>query len=682
MGPMGPMGGDLAVVARFDVDKNGVLDAEERAAARPWIKANRPQRGGPGGRGGRGLPGPRFAGGGEPPADDRRGGAVDPATVPTFPDADLFAPDALRTWFLTFPDDGWYGELSDFYRTDVDVPAVLRVDGQEFRDVGVHFRGNTSYMMARGKKKSLHLDFNHMHKDQRVHGHRAVNLINNNEDPTLLHEALGAFLANRHAVAPRATLARLVVNGEDLGVYSLVEHFDKDLTDALFGSKKGARFKVPPDFSGGGALVDKGSDTAAYARNYQLKSDEDPAAWQRLVALCQLLARATDQELVTQLPDLLAIDQTLWFLAIDNALLDGDGYYGRGSDYALYLDPDGRFHPLARDGNEVLGTTGGGGFGMPPGGFRGRGDRRGGDDRGAPPDPRGGLGAEGSGPDQSDPDQSDPDPSDPDGRRRGGRGPARRGRGGRGPGGPGGPGGMGGPGMHPSVEQGALAMLAADDRPLIHRLLRIPAWQQRYLAFLHTFARDTLDWQTTVGPRVAAWRTVLDPLVQQDVHSLTGYEEYVRVLGEPDAKDPQRTLRGLLAARRDKLLADPALQGPWPAIAEVGDAFAGGVEGKSVLHVTARAEHTDATAPVATMTLHLGLGNEAAFSAMAMRDDGQHGDGAAQDHVFGVTVGDLPPGKKVRFWVEARTETGRVACAPTSAGARPLVRRVPKANGK
>ena len=40
-----------------------------------------------------------------------------------------------------------------FYRTDVAIPATVTVDGKVYENVGTGFRGNTSFMMVRGKKK-------------------------------------------------------------------------------------------------------------------------------------------------------------------------------------------------------------------------------------------------------------------------------------------------------------------------------------------------------------------------------------------------------------------------------------------------------------------------------------------------------------------------------------------------
>ena len=60
--------------------------------------------------------------------------------------------------FLNFENDDWEKELADFYNTDVEVPATLIVDGQEYRDVGVHFRGKSSYFMVpAGYKRSLNV---------------------------------------------------------------------------------------------------------------------------------------------------------------------------------------------------------------------------------------------------------------------------------------------------------------------------------------------------------------------------------------------------------------------------------------------------------------------------------------------------------------------------------------------
>ena len=64
------------------------------------------------------------------------------------------------------------------------------------------------------------------------------------------------------------------------------------------------------------------------------------------------------------------VDGVLWFLALDNALINSDGYWTRASDYTLYLDEKGKFHVIPHDMNEAFRPAGGPGMGG-PGGFRG-----------------------------------------------------------------------------------------------------------------------------------------------------------------------------------------------------------------------------------------------------------------------------------------------------------------------
>ena len=54
----------------------------------------------------------------------------------------------------------------------------------------------------------------------------------------------------------------------------------------------------------------------------------------------------------------LDIDAYLRFLALDNAMVSGDGFYQRVADYSLYRHPDGRFHFVFHDANEMFSTGG------------------------------------------------------------------------------------------------------------------------------------------------------------------------------------------------------------------------------------------------------------------------------------------------------------------------------------
>lgn len=376
--PPGPR--ELSIKARFDADKDGRLDASERAQARAWVKENGTRRGR--GRGGPGRGPDREPEVDAPPREPVRVEVADAATYPT---RRLYDRDVIRTIFLVFPQADWFEECADFCRTDVEVPATMTVDGVEYPGVGVGFRGNSSYFAVRGKKKSFAIAVDATDDKLRLYGYRTLNLLNAHSDPSFLREVLHAMVARQFTPALQANLVQLVVNGESWGVYANVQQFNKDFLDEEFGTRKGVRWKVPASFTGTG-LAYVGEDLTAYDRAYQLKDEpkDADAAWQRLIRLCRVLTETPIERLPAELPKVLDVDAALRFLALDAVSLDGDGYGSRGSDFVLWEGVDERFVPLPYDSNEIFGAQG-----APRGG--GRAGARG----GPPGERRGGRGGRG-----------------------------------------------------------------------------------------------------------------------------------------------------------------------------------------------------------------------------------------------------------------------------------------------
>lgn len=64
------------------------------------------------------------------------------------------------------------------------------MDGKTYRNVGVSFRGNNSFTaVPEGLKRPLSLKIDFVH-DQDLLGHRSLNLLNSNQDPTFLRSVL------------------------------------------------------------------------------------------------------------------------------------------------------------------------------------------------------------------------------------------------------------------------------------------------------------------------------------------------------------------------------------------------------------------------------------------------------------------------------------------------------------
>jgi spore coat protein CotH len=158
--------------------------------------------------------------------------------VQHYPDAPLYDPAILRTFFIEFENADWEAEMVAFNNTDVDVPATVTVDGRVYRDVGVHFRGNSSFGVGDGYKRSLNLKFDFVHDNQAIGGYRTLNFLNANADPTLMRTVLSMHIARQYIAAPKANFVRVVINGENWGVCERAAVQQEFLTDN-FGTTKG-----------------------------------------------------------------------------------------------------------------------------------------------------------------------------------------------------------------------------------------------------------------------------------------------------------------------------------------------------------------------------------------------------------------------------------------------------------
>ncbi len=342
-------GAEQQLVARFDKDGNGRLDRAERDAARP-------SAGG----------GFNFRRGFRGDNEGRPGRQLTPADVMPYPTTPIYDIGTLRTMFLQFENDDWEAELAAFHNTDVEVPATMIVDGRTYRDVGVHFRGASSFgMVPAGLKRSLNVSTDFAIDGQALGGYRTFNLLNANNDPTFLRAFLYTEIARKYHPTPKMNFMRVVINGESWGIYLNAQQFNGDLLRDYFKTTKGARWKAPGRPGGRAGLVYLGEDPQEYKYLFEIKTKDDVESWKALIQLTKVLNQTPPDQLEAALAPILDVDGVLRFLAVEMALVNSDGYWTRASDYSFYRDPDGRFHIIPHDVNEGLGGEGGGfgGFG-------------------------------------------------------------------------------------------------------------------------------------------------------------------------------------------------------------------------------------------------------------------------------------------------------------------------------
>jgi spore coat protein CotH len=276
----------------------------------------------------------------------------------------LYDAGTLRTLFIDFEHADWEQELEAFYHTDVEIAATLRVDGRTYRDVGMSFRGNNSFgNVPAGLKRPLSITVDFVH-DQKLLGHASLNLLNANQDPSFLRTPLYLDIAREYIPAPRANFVRVVINGESWGIYVNQQTFSKEFVREAFGTTGGTRWKSPNNSVGGG-LSYLGDSIALYRRWYEMKGKDDTVAWRKLIHVTKVMNETAADRLEAALTPIMDIDEVLRFLALDVALVNGDGYWRDGSDFNLYLNPQGKLLALPHDANEGFRAGGRGGAAQP-----------------------------------------------------------------------------------------------------------------------------------------------------------------------------------------------------------------------------------------------------------------------------------------------------------------------------
>lgn len=544
-GGFGPPGGQTRkLLKQFDTNNDGWLNAEERKAAREEAK-----KGGRGPRGGFGPPGGFGRGNQDPP---KPGPHVEPGEVKAYPkDVPLYEPTALRTVFLDFENKDWEQELQDFHGTDIEVPATLTVDGKKYPTVGVHFRGMSSYMgVPAGGKRSLNLSLDLADKKQRLYGAKTLNLLNSHEDAAMMSTVLYSHIARQYIPCPKANFVKVVINGESWGVYVNAQQFNKEFLKENYKTDKGARWKVRGNPGARGGLEYVGDRIEDYKRTFEIKSEDNEKSWKALINLCKVLNQTPADKLEEALKPILDVDSLLWFLALDVALINGDGYWTRASDYTLYQDDKGKFHVIPSDMNECFRPAGGPGMGGPgmmairmpqPGeilpGFL--------QDMLQLTDEQKKQVAvlQKETQDKLDKlltEEQRKQVKDMRDRGPGGFGPPG-GPGGFGPPGGGGPGGGAGRG---GLELDPLVGLTNTRMPLRSKVLAVPALKARYLACVKTIAEKSLDWKQ-LGPVVAGYRKLIETEVKADTRKLESFEDFVRFTADAaPAAEPGGGRRG------------------------------------------------------------------------------------------------------------------------------------------
>ncbi len=240
------------------------------------------------------------------------------------------------------------------------VHGSLELEGKNFDDIGLRFKGNSSYLTGKDLKKPFKISFNHYDENQSLAGLSEINLNNNAMDGTLMREALSyEFFRDAGVPASRTSNALVYVTVEKLherklaGLYTVVEEIDKGFLKAHFGSAKGLLLKPENALN----LPYQGETFDRYEKIYRPKTKVTPEMGKRFVEFIKLIQQADDATFEKKIGEYLDVPGFLKFIAANAMLANMDSFLSTGHNFYLYMDPDTqRLHFIPWDLNLSFGT--------------------------------------------------------------------------------------------------------------------------------------------------------------------------------------------------------------------------------------------------------------------------------------------------------------------------------------
>lgn len=223
------------------------------------------------------------------------------------------------------------------------VHADLEFEGRRWRNVGVRYKGNGTFLESRDSlKRSLKIQLNQYAKGQSLDGVRTLTLQNNVTDASTMNEVLAYRLYRDAGVpAPRTAYARVLVTvpgqyaRKYIGLYSMTEAVDKQFAERRFGTKRGAIFKpVTPSL-----FTDLGADWAAYNQVYDPKAAMYEEQKKAVMELSRLVTQADDAAFAAHIGEFIDLPEFARFMAVMVYLSDLDGILGPGQNLFLHLHP-------------------------------------------------------------------------------------------------------------------------------------------------------------------------------------------------------------------------------------------------------------------------------------------------------------------------------------------------------
>ena len=264
----------------------------------------------------------------------------------------------IRKIEIFFSETNWDDTLDVYYANDIGQRLIadsVIIDGEVDQDVGVKYKGNSSYNVN-NSKNPLNIKLDYVNNGQSIDGYNVLKLSNGFRDPSFVREVMTYEMAREYMPASKATYANVFINGIWNGLYTCVQSVDDDFTNEHFYERKGPFFKadntgvqVPNCSAGQNGIWKYFTDTNCLQKAYEMQSSND---WTQLGNFLD-----TINNHFSEVEKVLDEDRTLWMMAFSNLTITLDGPINNiPHNFYLFKDNNGNFSPIIWDLNGSFGT--------------------------------------------------------------------------------------------------------------------------------------------------------------------------------------------------------------------------------------------------------------------------------------------------------------------------------------
>ena len=207
------------------------------------------------------------------------------------------------------------------------VNASVKIGGVQFPQVGIRKKGFLGSLNS--ERPSLKVKLHHVDKEANLDGLSMLTFNNNQQDVSLMSQAMGYALYNAAgSPAPRCGYAKVIVNGKNLGIYAHVESMKKPLLRRGFGNDRGTLYEgTVMDFFDG------------WDMGFERKFGKDKIGREKIRQLTKVLNTEDLPDVEKAIGEFVDLDSFYTFWAVESLIGFWDGYAANANNFFVYLNP-------------------------------------------------------------------------------------------------------------------------------------------------------------------------------------------------------------------------------------------------------------------------------------------------------------------------------------------------------